>query len=113
MAYRTDPTRATEPRSHPPPAEHLSMKVPLLGAALLLVTACSAASDPSVGTSGAAATTAFPNEKTAYDYFGAKGLTNFQAAGIVGNLDQESGVDPTIDQENGGPGRGIAQWSAG
>lgn len=57
--------------------------------------------------------TAFPNDKAAYDYFRAQGFTNFQAAGIVGNLDQESGIDPTISQQNGGPGRGIAQWSAG
>ncbi len=57
--------------------------------------------------------TAFANDKTAYDYFRAQGFTNFQAAGIVGNLDQESGIDPTISQSGGGPGRGIAQWSAG
>ena len=57
--------------------------------------------------------TAFANDKTAYDYFRGKGFTNFQAAGIVGNLDQESGLDPTISQQGGGPGRGIAQWSAG
>jgi len=55
----------------------------------------------------------FPNDQAAYDFFVAKGLTNFQAAGIVGNLDQESGVDPTIAQYGGGPGRGIAQWSTG
>ena len=36
-----------------------------------------------------------------------------QAAGIIGNLDQESGMDPTISQYDGGPGRGIAQWSTG
>jgi hypothetical protein len=54
----------------------------------------------------------FPNDKTACEYFVAKGLTRFQAAGIVGNLDQESGVDPNAVQ-SGGPGRGIAQWSAG
>jgi len=53
------------------------------------------------------------NEKTAYDFFVGKGLKNFQAAGIVGNLQQESDVDPTILQYGGGPGRGIAQWSAG
>jgi hypothetical protein len=52
------------------------------------------------------------NDKTAFDYFLAKGLTNFQAAGIVGNLDQESGMSPTAVQP-GGPGRGIAQWSVG
>jgi hypothetical protein len=54
----------------------------------------------------------FTNDKAAFDYFVGKGLTNFQAAGIVGNLDQESGVSPTAVQQ-GGPGRGIAQWSVG
>ena len=57
-------------------------------------------------------TTAYANDKPAFDYFVSKGLTNFQAAGIVGNLDQESGVDPNSVQ-SGGPGRGIAQWSVG
>ncbi len=63
-------------------------------------------------TSAIAPLTAFANDQTAFDYFVAKGLTNFQAAGIVGNLDQESGVDPNAVQ-SGGPGRGIAQWSVG
>ncbi len=54
----------------------------------------------------------FTNDKAAYEYFVGKGLTNFQAAGIVGNLDQESGSSPTAVQP-GGPGRGIAQWSVG
>jgi tail lysozyme len=57
--------------------------------------------------------TAFANDKPAYDFFVGKGLTNFQAAGIVGNLDQESGVNPSAVQYGGGPGRGIAQWSVG
>ena len=57
-------------------------------------------------------TTAFANDKAAFDFFVGKGLTTFQAAGIVGNLDQESGVDPHSAQ-SGGPGRGIAQWSVG
>ncbi|HEX7603818.1 MAG TPA: phage tail tip lysozyme [Polyangiaceae bacterium] len=52
------------------------------------------------------------NDKAAFDFFVAKGLTNFQSAGIVGNLDQESNVNPTAVQQ-GGPGRGIAQWSVG
>src|SRR5215467_10965441 len=60
-----------------------------------------------------AATTAFPNDQPAFEFFIGKGLTNFQAAGIVGNLDQESGVDPGSVQYGGGPGRGIAQWSVG
>jgi hypothetical protein len=80
--------------------------------------ACSAprTDDPhkeALGTSSAASKTAFANDQTAYDYFRTKGFTNFQAAAIVGNLDQESGIDPNISQQNGGPGRGIAQWSAG
>jgi hypothetical protein len=53
------------------------------------------------------------NDKVAFDFFLGKGLTPVQAAGIVGNLDQESGMDPSIWQYGGGPGRGIAQWSAG
>jgi len=53
------------------------------------------------------------NEKTAFDYFVNRGMTKIRAAGIIGNLDQESGMDPTIQQYGGGPGRGIAQWSTG
>src|SRR6478609_5553836 len=65
-----------------------------------------------VDESSAELATAFANDKPAFDFFVAKGLTNFQAAGIVGNLDQESGVNPASVQA-GGPGRGIAQWSVG
>ncbi len=53
------------------------------------------------------------NDKIAFEFFVGKGLSRVQAAGIVGNLDQESGMSPTISQYGGGPGRGIAQWSAG
>src|SRR6185312_11660983 len=53
------------------------------------------------------------NEQTAFNYFVNKGMTKIRAAGIIGNLDQESGMDPTIKQYGGGPGRGIAQWSVG
>jgi hypothetical protein len=52
------------------------------------------------------------NDETAFDFFVGKGLTSFQSAGIVGNLDQESNDDPLAVQY-GGPGRGIAQWSVG
>ncbi|HEY2516660.1 MAG TPA: phage tail tip lysozyme [Polyangiaceae bacterium] len=82
-----------------------------LAAGTLLVAGCSSPGGEATGANGAAST-AFPNDQPAYDYFVGKGLTNFQAAGIVGNLDQESGVDPNAVQA-GGPGRGIAQWSAG
>jgi murein DD-endopeptidase MepM/ murein hydrolase activator NlpD len=50
------------------------------------------------------------NVQKAFNYFVQKGLTPIQSAGIVGNLMQESGVDPNSVQK-GGPGRGIAQWS--
>jgi hypothetical protein len=53
------------------------------------------------------------NVKTAFNFFVAKGLSKVQAAGIVGNLMQESNVIPTAVQYGGGPGRGIAQWSVG
>jgi len=53
------------------------------------------------------------NARTAFNYFVAKGLTETQAAGIVGNLMQESSVRPTAVEFGGGPGRGIAQWSVG
>jgi len=53
------------------------------------------------------------NERTAFNYFVAKGLTPEQSAGIVGNLMQESNVRPTAVELGGGPGRGIAQWSVG
>jgi len=74
------------------------------------VEGCGAGPGESVGETSEAVT--FANDKAAFDYFLGKGLANFQAAGIVGNLDQESGVDPTAVQ-SGGPGRGIAQWSVG
>ena len=59
------------------------------------------------------------NERTAWSFLLSKGLGQVQVAGIIGNLDQESGpgIDPTIKQVNPngtiGPGRGIAQWSTG
>ena len=87
-----------------------------LGIALLLAaTAVTAAcvDAPEVDGQSAEALSTFPNDQAAYDFFIGKGLTSFQAAGIVGNLDQESGVDPGSVQYGGGPGRGIAQWSVG
>jgi MYXO-CTERM domain-containing protein len=85
----------------------------LLGAAVAIVAACSAPGNDPLDTSGAVLSNLVANDKAAYDYFVTKGLTNFQAAAVVGNLDQESGVDPNISQFGGGPGRGIAQWSTG
>ena len=51
------------------------------------------------------------NMKTAYKYLVQdKNLPTHVAAGIVGNLYQESGLDPLRKQNDGGNGRGIAQW---
>jgi hypothetical protein len=47
----------------------------------------------------------------AMDFFTSRGFTKEAAAGIVGNLVAESGVNPKSEQYGGGPGRGIAQWS--
>jgi hypothetical protein len=53
------------------------------------------------------------NDRIAFDYFKSKGLTDEQAAGIVGNFDHESFMNPAQQQIGGGPGRGIGQWSVG
>lgn len=53
------------------------------------------------------------NSEIAWNFFIGKGCNSYAAAGILGNLQQESGIDPTRAQENGGVGRGIAQWTIG
>jgi murein DD-endopeptidase MepM/ murein hydrolase activator NlpD len=76
--------------------------------------ACGAAALPGGGTSvGQIPLRGGSPVEQAYNYFIDRGLTPAQSAGIVGNLIVESGVDPRINQVGGGPGRGIAQWSAG
>lgn len=52
------------------------------------------------------------NAKAVYNSLRSKGYSSHAAAGVVGNLQQESGVNPASNQK-GGPGRGIAQWSEG
>jgi Phage tail lysozyme len=93
-------------------------KTLLLSAALtlpVLLAGCAGVEDPNENISDqtSAVVSEDGNDKTAFDFFVSKGLSKVQAAGIVGNLDQESGMDPSILQYGGGPGRGIAQWSAG
>jgi hypothetical protein len=58
------------------------------------------------------------NPQKAFNYFVSKGLTGQQAAGILGNLMQESHVSPTAQQDDSsdtspkdGVGFGIAQWT--
>jgi MYXO-CTERM domain-containing protein len=84
----------------------------VLASAITLGAGCS---DPNAGVGEPVAQTSLPlfgNDQTSFNYFVGKGLTAVQAAGIVGNLDQESGDTPTAVQA-GGPGRGVAQWSTG
>jgi hypothetical protein len=47
-----------------------------------------------------------------WDTLRCNGFTEQASAGILGNLQQESGIDPTTVQ-SGGPGMGLAQWSRG
>ncbi|MBB5710892.1 phage tail tip lysozyme [Sphingomonas xinjiangensis] len=46
----------------------------------------------------------------AMTFFQNQGWSRAQAAGIVANLDAESGMDAGIRQHGGGPGFGLAQW---
>ena len=48
-----------------------------------------------------------------WKFFTGKGYSAHATAGIMGNLKQESGLDPTRFQSGGGKGRGIAQWTVG
>src|SRR5581483_1703660 len=43
-------------------------------------------------------------------FFESQGWSRAQAAGIVANLQAESGLNPGIQQHGGGPGYGLAQW---
>ena len=58
------------------------------------------------------------NAKIIWDHLISKGLTKEQAAGVLGNLRQESGpnLDPSINEavpSHAGAGFGIAQWTGG
>lgn len=54
------------------------------------------------------------NAEIAWNYFISMGCNEYAAAGILGNLEQESsGIVPTAVQGGGAPGRGIAQWELG
>lgn len=52
-----------------------------------------------------------PNATVAYDFLISRGLSDVQAAAVVGNLQQESGLDPRSTNQSEGA-RGIAQWHA-
>ena len=79
------------------------------------VTCTPTVTNPSATTGGGGVSTdplvGATNTEQAYRFFVTKGLSPVQSAGIVGNLIQESGVNPSSHQGGGGPGRGIAQWT--
>jgi hypothetical protein len=50
------------------------------------------------------------NQQQAYQYLIAQGYSPVAAAGVVGNLVQESGVNPTVNPGDSGTAHGIAQW---
>ena len=62
------------------------------------------------GAVGPAAATRQGRIDQAMAYFQSQGWTRAQAAGIVANLDAESGMEANIRQHGGGPGYGLAQW---
>lgn len=71
-----------------------------------------------LGAEGATTLVGSDNQQKAFNYFISKGLTPEQSAGILGNLIQESRLNPAIVQGGGtaelptpGVGFGIAQWT--
>ena len=51
------------------------------------------------------------NAQTVFNTLVSMGFTKQAAAGVIGNLQQESNVNPLSKQDGGGPGRGIMQWT--
>ncbi len=53
------------------------------------------------------------NPSKIFNMFIEKGLNDIQAAGILGNIQAESGFSPTREEDSGGGGWGIVQWTGG
>lgn len=53
------------------------------------------------------------NQEKIWNYFAGKGLTAEQIAGVMGNIQAESGFDPGIEEIGNSIGFGIVQWSFG
>ncbi|EOB3440469.1 phage tail spike protein [Enterococcus faecalis] len=52
------------------------------------------------------------NAWAVWQFLKSKGYREQAAAGILGNMDQESGIMPDIDEGGGGPGYGLVQWTS-
>ena len=74
------------------------------------VTPAAADGTARTGQVGTAAATREGRIDQAMAFFQNQGWTRAQAAGIVANLDAESGMNANIRQHGGGPGYGLAQW---
>lgn len=48
-----------------------------------------------------------------WNFLRSQGFTKEAAAAVMGNMQQESGLNPASNQGGGGPGRGLLQWEAG
>jgi len=62
---------------------------------------------------GTGSLTGNTNAEKVFNYLIGYGFTEQAAAGVIGNLMQESSVNPQSRQLGGGPGRGIMQWGTG
>lgn len=77
-------------------------------------------SGPKLGTAsggsssgGAADFSGNTNAEVVWNFCMSQGFSKQAAAGVIGNMQQESGVDPAACQGGGGPGRGLLQWETG
>lgn len=67
------------------------------------------------GTGGTPPELTTEKEKNAWavwQFLKSKGYSEQATAGILGNMDQESGIMPDIDEGGGGPGYGLVQWTS-
>ncbi len=53
------------------------------------------------------------NKEKVWNFLIGKGLTPPQAAGVMGNMQAESGFNPGIVERSGGGGFGLSQWTGG
>ena len=83
-----------------------------LSDALGLSSGSDASVDSSYDSSASAGLSASETAKKVWDYLKQKGFTDEAAAGIMGNLQQESGMNASSHQK-GGPAKGLCQWEGG
>lgn len=53
------------------------------------------------------------NAEKSWNYLKSNGYSDAAAAASLASIQQESGLNPAIEQIGGGPGRGICQWEFG